>query len=57
MSKIWQTAFGKDIEGMAQGNNTTGQKGSNSIFVMTHAQIPLIPKKQTITYVRVVVDF
>ena len=38
-AKIWQTVFGKDFGGMAQGNNKTGQKGTNSIFVMTHEEI------------------
>jgi len=55
--EIWQTAFGKDFGGMAQGDNKTGQKGTNAIFVMTHAEIPLIPTDRTITYMRVVVDF
>ena len=30
------TTFGKKIGGMAQGDNKTGQKGTNSIFVMSH---------------------
>jgi hypothetical protein len=34
-AKIWQTAFGKDFGGMAHGDNKTGQKGTNSVFVMT----------------------
>jgi len=55
--EIWQTAFGKDFGGMAQGDNKTGQKGTNAIFVMTHAEILLIPADCTITYVRVVIDF
>ena len=55
--EIWQTAFGKDFGGMAQGDNKTGQKGTNAIFVMTHAEILLIPADRTITYARVVVDF
>ncbi len=55
--EIWQTAFGKDFGGMAQGDNKTGQHGTNSIFVMTHAEILLIPADRTITYARVVVDF
>jgi hypothetical protein len=38
-TKIWQTAFGKDFGGMAQGGNKTGQKGTNSIFVMSHEAI------------------
>jgi hypothetical protein len=56
-AEVWQTALGKDFGGMAQGNNNTGQKGTTSIFVMTHNEIKLIPKTQTITYARVVVDF
>jgi hypothetical protein len=55
--EIWQTAFGKDFGGMVQGNNKTGQKGTYSIFVMTHDEILLIPADQTVTYARVVVDF
>ncbi len=55
--EIWQTAFGKDFGGMAQGNNKTGQKGTNSIFVMTHDKILLIPADRTVMYARVVVDF
>jgi hypothetical protein len=35
--EIWQTAFGKDFGGMVQGDNKTGQRGTNAIFVMTHA--------------------
>ncbi len=54
---IWQTAFDKDFGGMAQGDNKTGQRGTNAIFVMTHAEIPLIPADRTITYAWVVVDF
>ena len=54
---IWQRAFGKDFGGMAQGCNEMGQKGTNAIFVMTHAEIPNIPKDRTVTYARVVVDF
>jgi hypothetical protein len=57
MMEIWQTAFGKDFVSMAQGYNKTGQQGTNSIFVMTHAEILLIPANCTITYARVVVNF
>jgi hypothetical protein len=52
-----QTAFGKDFGGMAQGNQKTGQKGTNSIFVMTHKEIGPIPKSQTVTSARIIVDF
>jgi hypothetical protein len=37
-------AFGKDFGSMTQGNDKTGQQGTNSIFVMTHDKISLIPK-------------
>jgi hypothetical protein len=30
--EVWQTTFGKDFGGMAQGDNKTGQKGTNSII-------------------------
>ncbi len=56
-TEIWQTAFGKDFGGMAQGDNKIGQKGTNSVFVMSHEAIQAIPKKQTVTYARVIVDY
>jgi len=55
--EIWQTAFGKYFGGMAQGDNKMGQKGTNAIFVMTHAEILLIPADRMIRYARVVVNF
>jgi hypothetical protein len=45
-TKIWQTAFGKDFGSMAQGDLKTGQKGMNSIFVMSHAEILNTPKNK-----------
>jgi hypothetical protein len=56
-SKMWQTAFGKDFGGMAQGDHKACQEGTHSIFVMTHEEIARIPKQQTVTYARVVVNF
>jgi hypothetical protein len=38
-AEIWQTAFEKDVGGIAQGNNKTGQKGANAMFAMTHEEI------------------
>jgi hypothetical protein len=55
--EVWQTAFGKDFGGIAQGDNKTGQRGTNSIFVMTHDEIWTMPKNGTVTYACVVVDF
>jgi hypothetical protein len=57
-AKIWQTTFGKDFGGMAQGDDKTGQKGTNSIFVMTHEEIAMAKKEgKTWTYVRTVIDY
>jgi hypothetical protein len=56
-AEILQTAFGKDFSSMAQGNLKTGQKGTNSIFVMMHAEIENIPQNQTAAYARMVVSF
>jgi hypothetical protein len=47
----------KIFGGMAQGDNKTGQKGTNSIFVMTCAEIFLIPADRTLTYARLVINF
>ncbi len=58
MAEVWQTAFGKDFGGMAQGDNKTGQKGMNSVFVMTHKEIDIARKAgHKWTYARIVVDF
>ncbi len=38
-AEVWQTASGKNFGGMAQGDNKTGQKGTNAMFVMTHDEI------------------
>jgi hypothetical protein len=56
-SKIRQTAFGKDLGGMAQGNIKTGQTGTNAILVVMHTEIPHIPKHQSVAYACVVVNF
>ncbi len=56
-AETWQTAFMKDFGSMAQGDNKTGQKGTNLIFIMTHAKIPNIPKDRTVTYACIVVNF
>ena len=57
-AEIWQTAFGKDFGGMAQGDNKTGQKGTNAMFVMTHEDIKrALANKKKFTYGNPVVDY
>jgi hypothetical protein len=58
MAEIWQTALGKDFSGMAQGNNKTGQKGTNAMFVMTHDEIKqAVAAGKIFTYMNPVVDY
>ena len=57
LSQIWCTAFGKEFGNLAQGDNRTGEKGTNSLFVMTHEQILRIPKDKVVTYGRIVIDY
>ncbi len=57
-TEIWQTAYGKDFGEMAQGDNKTGQAGTNSVFIMTHGEINIAMKAgQKLTYARVVVNY
>ena len=56
--EVWSAAFGKEWGRMAQGDNKTGEKGTNSIFVMmSHEEIKHIPKDRFVTYARIVVNF
>jgi hypothetical protein len=56
-AEVWQIAFGKDFGGMCQGNNKTGQKGTNAMFVMTHDEIAhVLQAKKVFTYANPVVD-
>ena len=58
MAETWQTAFGKDFGGMAQGDNKTGQKGTNAMFVMTHREIAqAYSEKKFFTFANPVVDY
>ncbi len=57
-AEVWQTAFGKDFGGMAQGDNKTGQKGTNAMFVMTHDKIALAYcEKKFFTFANPVVNY
>ena len=57
-AEVWQTAFGKDFGGMAQGDNKTGQKGTNAMFVMTREDIAhALAAGIIFTYANPVVDY
>ena len=57
-AEAWQEAFGRDFGGMAQGDDRTGQKGTNAMFVMTHDEIEhALRRGQKFTYANPVVDY
>jgi hypothetical protein len=57
-AKIWQTAFGKDFGGMAQGDDKTGQKGTNSLFMMKHEEKAMAKNEGKMwMYTRIVIDY
>ncbi len=56
-AEVWQTAFGKEFGGTAQGDNNMGQKGANAIFVVNHNKLAHILWAGTkITFANPVVD-
>ena len=56
-AEIWQTAFWKEFKGTAQGNNKTGPKETNAMFVMNHNNIKKILKaSKKFTYANPVVN-
>ncbi len=56
--KVWQMAFSRDFGGMAQGDNKTGQKGTNAMFVMTNDKIAhTLAAKKRFTYRNPVVNY
>jgi hypothetical protein len=56
-AKVWQITFGKEFGGMAQGDNKTGQKGTNAIFVIKHNKIAQILRAgKKFTFAHPVVD-
>ncbi len=57
LSEVWTQAFGKELGSLAQGDELTGAKDTDTIFFMTHAKIAKRPKDRVVTYARIVVDF
>jgi hypothetical protein len=56
-AETWQTAFGKDFGGMTQGDDKTGQKVTNEMFVMNHkAMKRALENKKKFAYGNPVVD-
>ena len=45
-TEVWSRGFGKEFGGLAQGDDLTGEKGTNTVFVMTHKEIARIPQEK-----------
>jgi len=57
-AEVWQAASGKDFGRMAQGDNKTVKKGTNSVFVMTHREIDTAKAAgHAWTYARIVANY
>ncbi len=57
-AEVWQTAFGKDFGGMAQGDNKTGQRGMNAMLVMTQDEVAhALAAGQFFTYANPLIDY
>ena len=57
MSRTFFVAYYFASYSMAQGDDRTGTKGMNDIFILTHKQIRRIPKHKTVTYKQLAVNF
>ncbi len=56
-ANTWQMAFGKDFGSMCQGDNKTGAKGTNAMFVMNPEEVDHTPAARLATYANIVVDY
>ena len=54
---VWCRAFGKEFGGLAKGDDLTGEKGTNTVVVMTHEEIAKILHEKVVLYARVVSDY
>ena len=55
--EVWTPAVGKEFGRLAQGENITGAKVTDILFVLTHKEIRDIPTDRVFTYGRLVVDY
>jgi hypothetical protein len=57
MANTWQMASGKVFGSMCQGDNKTGAKGMNAMFVMKPEEVDHTPAAGLATYANIVVDY
>lgn len=57
LRETWETAFGKEFGGLAQGDDRTGQKGTDTVIILDHDQIKNIPADRVVTYASIATDY
>jgi hypothetical protein len=57
LKDVWETAFGKEWGGLAQGDRRTGAKGTDTFNILRPDQVASIPSDRTVTYANIVVDY
>ncbi|KAL7500917.1 hypothetical protein ACHAWT_008970 [Skeletonema menzelii] len=57
LRETWETAFGKEFGGLAQGDDRTGQKGTDTVVILDHEQIQQIPADRVVTYASIATDY
>ena len=55
--EVWETGFGKEWGGLAQGDKRTGSKGTNTLIILRPDQVNMIPNDRVVTYANIVVDY
>ena len=53
----WERSFGKEFGSLAQGDDLTGEKGTNTVRVIMHAEIAQTPRNKVVTYAQIVADY
>lgn len=57
LGETWRRGLGKEFGNLCQGDDLTGEKGTNALHVMSHEEITNIPADRVVTYARIVVDY
>ena len=53
---VWETGFGKEWGGLAQGDKRMGTKGTNTLIILQPNQVHMTPNGQVLIYANIVVD-
>jgi hypothetical protein len=57
LGPTWRRGFGKEFGNLCQGDDLTGEVGTNALHGMSHDELANIPKDRVVTYARIVVDY